>query len=740
MKDSASSESSKATIGVTLSNAIPSDASSRARSILGSMKEHRETFSRVVHHGHSSHGDDFRMASAVSLSPSNPFSSKSEDTMLTIAQQLNDSLNDRRQRLSRVSGIDVGNKTTTVDSAAGENVRTAPTSPVSQRSGHTVATEESTVATGTSSPGQSSFDPSYATTQPPDSPTQQQQRLGIVQSREPVAIASTAQLPSNEEVENPDILENADVHEKHGGSDSKAACESVSTVDVSFGPETQFRHVRSSKSFGDSALESRNASVPRSIITTSSSFGHFSFSSSPYVTDKTTSKQETDLRFSPLPRLCHILPASIPPVPLEDPLWAAVDDCASPLLRGSNRTNDNLDNTAGQTGNIQGSYATLYPNQIEADACIDEIHSASQRLQYASDDDNHPAQGEAEYSQQSAARTLRRPHELEKNVCDSTSPDYRELLNISVVEEYADRRRLLKALRTDDRRLKQAPTELTDASNAEEATSNSDAHGIGGSSEEDDPFSSEDSSLDCTTDSDTSGWVSSSDSINSALSTRVGKRSVDFSSREGKCRAELKADCASANVSTSLLLSSSNDTAQKVPRSERLICQGGLFWIALRSDWDQSHPDRIQTLPKPSSADVLHLSSDLRCGTQGSMYDLCLKSGFNTNAKTWEPVDYGTQGSIYDLCLKSGFSTNAKATEPAEIREEQFNEARGGLWYLASRSPLSRDRRLEPYSVKGKPRTRPHGAIKIQSDYKTDRECGAKGTLHLCMTLQLQVN
>ena len=128
----------------------------------------------------------------------------------------------------------------------------------------------------------------------------------------------------------------------------------------------------------------------------------------------------------------------------------------------------------------------------------------------------------------------------------------------------------------------------------------------------------------------------------------------------------------------------------------------GLYAIALASGLQFEEPMEIRIKPsRPSQPQGLRLSTDFRCGTQGSLYDIAIRSGFDLT-QTW----------------------NWK-------KQKKFIPARGGLWHISGlNKKMLRSRK--PLTVKAKPASldKEDDATVLPEEI-TDYECGANGSLFL---------
>jgi hypothetical protein len=222
--------------------------------------------------------------------------------------------------------------------------------------------------------------------------------------------------------------------------------------------------------------------------------------------------------------------------------------------------------------------------------------------------------------------------------------------------------------------------------------------------EDSDFIVSDDSSFDCSTDSNTSGWVSGDDSFT---------------------------DCKTDN----------NRRQESVLSLSPMIAKGAKSQ-AKHKYYDESSVEPVLFSPQRESVDV-----DVTCVTTGGMYSLALASGLTKRTRVHVTVgrkrsspmrlsnDFrcGTNGSHYDLALRSGLDLSVPVPAPIEKESEECWEGRGGLYDLAILSGLNEAIEARtPFTVQiGAPTDTDDDTV--ASERRTDYECGAGGSLFLAM-------
>lgn len=132
---------------------------------------------------------------------------------------------------------------------------------------------------------------------------------------------------------------------------------------------------------------------------------------------------------------------------------------------------------------------------------------------------------------------------------------------------------------------------------------------------------------------------------------------------------------------------------------------GSLYALALASGLNLSGPQDVATVRRTvAPTRFLRLSPDFRCGAQGSLYDIAIRSEFNLKLP-WQWA-----------------------------KKLNYTSVRGGLLDTALRSGLTKDliHSRQPYVVRTRPRASRHReeVIVLPEDI-SDYECGATGNLYL---------
>ena len=131
---------------------------------------------------------------------------------------------------------------------------------------------------------------------------------------------------------------------------------------------------------------------------------------------------------------------------------------------------------------------------------------------------------------------------------------------------------------------------------------------------------------------------------------------------------------------------------------------GGLYHLALESGMSTKTPIRLMVVPVKQAVDCLRLSSDFRCGAYGSMYDIATRSGMMLETKELPKTrrkkkrEVRAQGGWLDLALRSGLD-DLHSHEPLELT-------------------------CRTHSLRG-------DEISVLPESRTDSSCGANGSLFL---------
>jgi hypothetical protein len=222
---------------------------------------------------------------------------------------------------------------------------------------------------------------------------------------------------------------------------------------------------------------------------------------------------------------------------------------------------------------------------------------------------------------------------------------------------------------------------------------------------------SDESSFDCSTDSNTSGWVSGDsgprDSFiddrmdndadddwpeDSILSLTPAKRSKGVKSKVNRKYVD-------TNSVKPIVL------APQKSVDDSCGTTGGMYCLALASGLTKKTPIHVRVVLKRAAPKGLRLSDDFRCGANGGHYDLALRSGLDLSIprsikEEREDGCWEGRGGLYDLAILSGFQEAMKARTPFTVQIG---------------APTDDDEDT------------------VASERKTDYECGAGGSLSLAM-------
>jgi hypothetical protein len=219
---------------------------------------------------------------------------------------------------------------------------------------------------------------------------------------------------------------------------------------------------------------------------------------------------------------------------------------------------------------------------------------------------------------------------------------------------------------------------------------------------------SDDSSFDCSTDSNTSGWVSGEDSFTDYKTDNYRRQDSILSLspiRAKGVKSQVKLKYYDETSVEAILL-----TPPRTPPRESgdvdvsCVTTGGMYGLALASGLSRRTPVHVTVSLKRSSP--MRLSNDFRCGTSGSHYDLALRSGLDLSVPVPTPVEKETEGcwegrgGLYDLAILSGLNEAIEARTPFTVQ-------------IGAPTDTDEDT--------------------VASERRTDYECGAGGSLSLAM-------
>jgi hypothetical protein len=222
---------------------------------------------------------------------------------------------------------------------------------------------------------------------------------------------------------------------------------------------------------------------------------------------------------------------------------------------------------------------------------------------------------------------------------------------------------------------------------------------------------SDESSFDCSTDSNTSGWVSAESGLRDSFMNDNMDHSTDDDWPEDSILSltpAKKAKGVKSKVNRKYVDTSSVKPILLAPQKsvdDSCGTMGGMYCLALASGMTKKTPIHVRVVMKRAAPKGLRLSNDFRCGANGGHYDLALRSGL-------------------DLSI------------PRSIKEEREDgcwEGRGGLYDLAILSGLQEAMEARtPFTVQiGAPTDDDEDTV--ASERKTDYECGAGGSLSMAM-------
>jgi hypothetical protein len=224
---------------------------------------------------------------------------------------------------------------------------------------------------------------------------------------------------------------------------------------------------------------------------------------------------------------------------------------------------------------------------------------------------------------------------------------------------------------------------------------------------------SDESSFDCSTDSNTSGWVSAESGQRDSFKDYNTDRNTDDDWPEDSFLSLSpikKSKGVNFKVNRKNIDTSSVEPILLAPQNSvdvSCVTTGGMYCLALASGLTKKTPIHVTVVMKRSAPKGLRLSNDFRCGTNGGHYDLALRSGLDLSLSIPTPIK--------------------------EEREDGCWEGRGGLYDLAILSGLQEAMEARtPFTVQiGAPTDDDEDTV--ASERKTDYECGAGGSLSLAM-------
>jgi hypothetical protein len=208
-----------------------------------------------------------------------------------------------------------------------------------------------------------------------------------------------------------------------------------------------------------------------------------------------------------------------------------------------------------------------------------------------------------------------------------------------------------------------------------------------------------------TTTSETSGWVSTGEStlLGDGMSLKTDRSSLASGKRTRQVASRPKA--------VSFAVTKPRRPLFVTGRAADALCRasGGHWFIARQSGWETNvvhlptWKPRAGTGPLPTTR--IRLSTDFRCGTYGSLYDIALRSGSQLRGRSSAPghsvvatneMQYRQNRAIRGAsCAR----TVQAASPPAAQEPWQFLAARGGIYDTAVQSGFSVEHVRSSYSV-----------------------------------------
>jgi len=649
---------------------------SRARQILGTMKERRESLSDAVHFAGRA-GDHV----LIKPKPKKPplFTAAESDA---ITRQLNESLRERRERLTRMSGSARTNPTA-VDFTS---LRAVVKSPSNHSDEHTESTRTSSMDTSYSSPERSpqsshSTSSSLMTEYPelytsfPLPPT-----LEDINEAFGNEVSSDSGKSSNEEAESESDSSSSSYEESSNSSSEEDTSDDDEDDDT---PQLKFKlpesmTIRTIRSFD---METSDAMAPPLIVQCSS------FDAGTLEAKEPRKISLADLEF---PReLTPLLRRMTTPSTAED--------------QSETDTEHSNDTTTLSTKEERAVYiGNLYSREGSKEQSPESIVELSpQGLDEASPEcENEP----------SSAMKRERQHFDDVMTRSRLSRQAKEILGFSLIQDHEKRRETLTNLQAHVSYMKNQYTGKEMAPNRPPSVTKTE--------EDEDATISDASSFESTSDSNSSGWYSSGQSdLNYSM--------LQYNTDDDGSLLSSVLTYADRLDSTIHTLSDYTDDEEEeeepTPVSRMLFvpaaiadaragAHGGWYSLAVASGLTKDTPIRVKVVPVRRSPQFLRLSADFRCGAHGSMYDIAVRSGCNVRAEE---------------CKSNNIQQKSKKHIPAK----------GGFYDMAMRSGLTKEvlRSRQPYVVTAKALT-DSNRYDSRPEEETDYDCGATGTLYICAT------
>ncbi|GAX24886.1 hypothetical protein FisN_2Lh157 [Fistulifera solaris] len=267
---------------------------------------------------------------------------------------------------------------------------------------------------------------------------------------------------------------------------------------------------------------------------------------------------------------------------------------------------------------------------------------------------------------------------------------------------------------------------------------------------------SDDSSMDSTTDSNTSGWMSGSDSLDGASSNAVIEDISDIDVIIKKKNPRAVSPLLSAEASKQRVVYSAKLVSSPVPAriEENEPVSGDVLLPELDDRCSRKNRYKVPILLRPLVF-ASENQSDALSQCYGGMYSISSESivekriqAFERKIKAgqyvpqYQPIskDFpcATRGSLYDIAVHSGCVMDEEKLKPRPETRRKENPAKGGLYYLALSSGLSRSSIESRCSYTIFTKTSACSVIEsngeVIAEEVSDEMCGACGSLYIANT------
>lgn len=725
-------------------------ASDRAREILGSMKERRECFTDVLHSSRQAKAQTPLKSTALK-----PLFSQEESQ--SIAEKLNQSLQERRDRISRMASSSGVKNGLIKEVPYGHAVSVGGASPLPSLD--TASTSESTVSGGSPDHSNSEHDHSVITSVPPtledireafaemgnstssSDDIEATSILGEVTSISTSIDASSSSSSSEEEFTPLDvspamlmadldiplsIIRSASSWDSVRGSMPANRTRSIRNVgswDSTRGSERPLEQIRFSSSwdtskstgmpsFTKASSQVRTAS-PVSTASPASSLGTRE-ECSLYVEALYSQKPNKgeELSYS-----SYLETHSSTPSSRRSTFRTSLLSPSRVGFRSTRRSQTQMSHASSLSS--QSSY-TKGPPPRDAVASWRALTPLNDSIPVGTREDRF---GYLQAAQAKLERKQLKEKEMELSPRSISSNS--DVMDLSVVvKDHEVRRKLLHSLQRSVNTLAKgtvprAPSPLT----------------VDG----DEIIISDESSYDGTTDSNTSGWMTDDSPLQDSLleynsdedlaevsllpkllppAAEEEAEAMPYRTQSLAWWAQPKAKPANAKNKANSQASKVNGSKDKLSVEPVLFvseatadsnCEasGGLYCIALLSGLTDKTPIHVKVVIKKPQSNGLRLSNNFRCGANGSHYDLALRSGMDLSKPSPIPIPeegedmrYTSKGGLYDLAVRSGLKESIAAGTP---------------YTVTATFPEDEDEAT------------------VASERRTDYDCGATGSLFLAM-------